>query len=85
MKTSPFRNIKALVAGVLLGLVVFGGVMAYHAAFPKYVTDSQPGSVIVRPIRKDDGVKNFMFAILLGAAGFYFGTRTVARRLDKRN
>jgi|GEM_PF-1477085 len=82
MKTSPFRNVKALAAGLLLGLVVFGGVMVYHAAFPKYVTESQPGSVIVRPIRKDDGVRNLMLAILLGAGGFYFGTRAVARRLD---
>lgn len=84
MATRPFKNLKALIAGTVIGIVVFCGVMVYHAAFPKYVTQAQSGSVVVRPIRKDDGVRNFMFAVMLGAAGFYLGTRAVARRLDAR-
>lgn len=82
--TRPFKNVKALIAGAGIGIVVFCGVVVYHAAFPKYATQAQPRSVVVRPIRKDDGVKNFMFAVMLGAAGFYPGTRAVARRLDAR-
>lgn len=58
--------------------------MFYHAAFPKYATYAESGPMIVLPISKDDGVKNLVFAMMLSAAGFYFGTSAVAHRLDDK-
>ncbi|MEN3929715.1 hypothetical protein WJT86_01405 [Microvirga sp. W0021] len=84
-KVSPFRNPKALLVGVVTGVVFFAGTVGFYALKgPEYVTDSRPGSVTVRPIVKDNAGKHLGMALVFGAVGFYFGAANFARRQARK-
>ncbi len=82
-KTSAFRNPKALIGGLIIGIAVMAGTVGVFAVRGPTYAESRPGSVMVRPIVKDDSVKRLTTAFLLGLIGFYYGTRMIGRRIAR--
>ncbi|MGF9564058.1 hypothetical protein [Neorhizobium sp. JUb45] len=79
MSTSLFKNPRALLGGAAVAVVVFfasalliGGGSAPAAP--------QPGSVQVRAITKDNGVKNVTMSVVLALVGGFFAARAIHRR-----
>lgn len=79
-----FFNPKALAAGLLIGLAVFGGVVTFHALRGPDHAAARPGSVMVRPIVRDDATKRMTFAVLAGLFAFAGGTYHAGKRLTTR-
>ena len=79
-----FFNPKALAVGLLIGLAVFGGVVTFHALRGSDYAAAQPGSVMVRPIVRDDATKRMTFAVLAGLLAFAGGTSYAGKRLAAR-
>ncbi|CEJ13513.1 hypothetical protein BN1110_03832 [bacterium YEK0313] len=79
-----FFNPKALAAGVLIGLAVSGGVVAFHALRGPDHAAAQPGSVMVRPIVRDNAAKRMTFAVLAGLFAFAGGTYYAGKRFAVR-
>lgn len=84
MNGSIFKNSRALLGGVLVAILVFGAVqVALALRGPRYVTDANPGSIIVRPIVKDDATKNMTMSVVVGLAGGVIAARAIHRRRRK--
>lgn len=79
-----FLNPKALAAGAVIGLAAFGGVVTFHALRGPDYAAAQPGSVMVRPIVRDNATKRMTFAIIAGFFAFAGGTYYAGKRLSAR-
>ena len=79
-----FFNPKALAAGLLVGLAASGGVVTFHALRGPDHAAAQPGSVMVRPVVRDNATKRMTFAALAGLFAFAGGTYYAGKRLAAR-
>lgn len=79
-----FLNPKALAAGLVIGLAVFGGIVTFHALRGPDYAAAQPGSVMVRPIVRDNATKRMTFAVLCGLFAFAGGTYYAGKRRASR-
>ncbi|TNM62143.1 hypothetical protein [Aliirhizobium smilacinae] len=84
MNGSIFNNRRALLGGVFVAIVVVGAVQLVLAVRgPQYATQSDPGTIIVRPIVKDDATKNLTMSVVVGLAGGVIAARAIHRRRRK--
>ena len=87
MQETPAKKSKAKLIGIIVGIVVFLMGMVYVTLNPNYADPAAPGSgtVTVRRIRKDDGVKRAMYVIAFAAAAGYLTTRHLRQKEDNKN
>ena len=83
MNNASSKKISPLVGGIVAAVVIFGAAQLFDTIRGPVYADpsSDPGTVTVRPIVKDDGVKNMTMSVVIALAGGVI----VARALRRRN
>jgi hypothetical protein len=85
LNNAKSRKISPLVGGIVAAVVIFGAAQLFYTIRgPVYAEPSNdPGTVTVRPIVKDDGVKNMTMSVVIALAGGVITARAIGRR-DKQ-
>lgn len=78
MNSSIFRNPRALLGGAIVAIILFFG-SALVIGGRHYTTEAQPGSITVRPIVRDDRVKNITMSVVIALAGGVLVARAIHR------
>jgi hypothetical protein len=76
------RKISPLLGGIVAAVVIFGAAQLFYTIRgPVYAEPSNdPGTITVRPIVKDDGVKNMTMSVVIALVGGVVAARAIGRR-----
>jgi hypothetical protein len=83
LNSSRSRKISPLVGGIVAAVVIFAAVQLFFTIRGPQYAEAQPGSVMVRPIVKDDGTKNMTMSVVIALAGGVIAARAIRRRNPK--
>ncbi|UHS63232.1 hypothetical protein HRR99_16645 [Agrobacterium vaccinii] len=83
MKSNVFSNRRAMLLGAIAAVVIFAVIQTFYSLRGPQYAESRDGAVMVRPIAKDDGVKNTTMAVVIGLIGGLYVARIVNRRSTK--
>lgn len=81
MNNSIFTNKRAILMGVVAAVAFFIAAQGFFILRGPQYAESQNGSVMVRPIVKDDSTRNMTMSVIVALVGGIY----VARGLHKRS
>jgi hypothetical protein len=82
LNNASSKKVSPLIGGIVAAVVIFGAAQLFYVIRgPVYAEPSaDPGTVTVRPIVKDDGVKNMTMSVVIALAGGVIAARAIRRR-----
>ncbi|MCO4319334.1 hypothetical protein M8997_019275 [Phyllobacterium sp. 21LDTY02-6] len=83
MSNSIFANKRAVLLGVVAGVAFFAAAQGFFILRGPQYAESQDGSVMVRPIVKDDSTRNMTMSVIVGLVGGIYVARALHRRSSK--
>lgn len=83
MKSSIFSNRRALLIGAVAAVAIFAVIQGFYTLRGPQYAEGRPDALTVRPIVKDDAVKNTTMAVVFGLIGGLYVARFVNRRSAK--
>ncbi|OHV77152.1 hypothetical protein [Rhizobium sp. LCM 4573] len=83
MNSSIFANKRAIGMGVIAGMAFFAAAQGFFVLRGPQYAESQDGSVMVRPIVKDDSTRNMTMSVIVALVGGLYVARALHKRSDK--
>ncbi len=83
MKSSIFANKRATMMGVIAGIAFFAAAQGFFIVRGPQYAEPQEGSVMVRPIVKDDSTRNMTMSVVIALFGGIYVARAIHRKSSK--
>lgn len=83
MSNSIFTNKRALMMGAIAGVAFFVAAQGFFILRGPQYAESRDGSVMVRPIVKDDATRNMTMSVIVGLVGGLYVARSLHKRANK--
>ncbi|HEY0122578.1 MAG TPA: hypothetical protein VGC14_12635 [Rhizobium sp.] len=83
MSSSIFVNKRAILMGVIAGVAFFAAAQGFFILRGPQYAESRDGSVMVRPVVKDDSARNMTMSVIVALVGGIYVARALHRRSNK--